>query len=59
MKYCARRGLYKTPEKYPWKTNADYWMVTSLYSTMRAQGLSEQELRLKCRRELQRMAMRI
>ena len=59
MKYSARRGLYETPKKYPWQTNSDYWMVTSLYSTMRAQGLSEQELRLKCRRELQRMAMRI
>ena len=59
MKYCARRGLYETPEKYPWKTNADYWMVTGLYSTMRAQGLTEQELRVKCRGELRKMAARI
>ena len=59
MKYCARRGLYETPEKYPWKTNAHYWMVTGLYSTMRAQGLTEQELRVKCRGELGKMAARI
>lgn len=59
MKYCARRGLYETPEKYPWKTNVDYWMVTGLYSTMRAQGLTEQELRVKCRGELGKMASRI
>ncbi|MHB2054669.1 replication protein P [Pantoea dispersa] len=59
MIYCARRGLYETPEKYPWKTNADYWMVTDLYSTMRVQGLTEQELRVKCRGELRKMAARI
>jgi len=59
MKYCARRGLYKSPEAYPWKSNACFWMVTGLYSTMRAQGLTEQELRVKCRGELGKMAARI
>jgi len=59
MKYCARRGLYKSPEAYPWKSNACFWMVTGLYSTMRAQGLTEQELRVKCRGELVKMAARI
>ena len=34
-------------------------MVTGLYSTMRAQGLTEQELRVKCRCELRKMAARI
>ena len=34
-------------------------MVTGLYSTMRAQGLTEQELRVKCRGELGKMAARI
>jgi hypothetical protein len=59
MRYSARRGLYNSPEAYPWQANAHYWMVTGLYSTMRAQGLSEQELRLKCRSELRKMAARI
>ncbi|QZY95984.1 replication protein P [Pantoea dispersa] len=59
MKYCARCGLYKSPEAYPWKSNACFWMVTSLYSTRRAQGLTEQELRVKCRGELGKMATRI
>lgn len=57
--YSARRGLYNSPEAYPWQANAHYWMVTSLYSTMRAQRLAEQELRLKCRSELRKMAARI
>ncbi|PPS58657.1 hypothetical protein CRX72_20515 [Pantoea sp. BRM17] len=29
MTYCAQRGDYASPEHYPWKSNADYWMVTS------------------------------
>ncbi|MDU6432249.1 MULTISPECIES: replication protein P [Pantoea] len=28
MRYSARRGLYHSPEAYPWQANADYWMVT-------------------------------
>lgn len=59
MKYCARRGLYESTEAHPWKSNACFWMVTGLYSMMRAQGLSEQELRLKCRSELRKMAAHI
>jgi len=41
MKYCARHGLYESPEAYPWKSNACFWMVIGLYSIMRAQGLME------------------
>ena len=59
MKYSARRGLIDSPEAYPWESNAAYWMVTGLYSTMRANNLSESELRAKCRAELRKMASRI
>ncbi|WP_343552138.1 replication protein P [Pantoea sp.] len=59
MTYCAKRGDYETAELYPWKTNADYWMVTGLYSMMRAGNLSEAELRIKCRSELRKMSQRI
>lgn len=59
MTYCARRGDFASPEQYPWKTNADYWMVTGLYSMMRAGNLSEAELRVKCRSELRKMSQRI
>lgn len=59
MTYCAKRGDYASPEQYPWKTNADYWMVTGLYSMMRAGNLSEAELRVKCRSELRKMSQRI
>lgn len=57
MHYSARRGLYNLLEAaYAWQANAHYRIFTRLSSTMRAQGLSEQELRLKCRCELQKMA---
>lgn len=59
MTYCARRGGYNSAEDYPWKTNAEYWMVTGLYSMMRAGNLSEAELRVKCRSELRKMSRRI
>lgn len=59
MKYCARRGLYKSPEAYPWKSNACFWMVTGLYNMMLAQGLSESDLRIQCHGELGKMAARI
>lgn len=59
MTYCARRGGYNSAEDYPWKTNAEYWMVTGLYSMMRAGNLSEAELRVKCRSELRKMSQRI
>lgn len=59
MRYCVRRGLYETPESYPWKTNAHYWMVTSLYSQMKSGNLSESELRKACEKELEKMSLRI
>ncbi|MDF7630470.1 replication protein P [Erwiniaceae bacterium L1_55_4] len=59
MHYSARRGLYNSPEAYPWQANAHYWLVTTLYSQMRGKGLSESELRGKCRTELHKMTKRI
>lgn len=59
MTYCAKRGGYVTAEDYPWGSNAEYWMVTGLYSMMRANNLSEPELRMKCRSELRKMSQRI
>lgn len=59
MRYSARRGLYNSPEAYPWQENTHNWMVTSLYSQMRAKCLTELELRAKCRVELSKMAKRI
>ncbi|KJV49641.1 DNA replication protein [Pantoea sp. BL1] len=59
MTYCAKRGGYVTAEEYPWGSNAEYWMVTGLYSMMRANNLSESELRVKCRSELRKMSQRI
>lgn len=59
MTYCARRGGYNSAEDYPWQSNAAYWMVTGLYSMMRAGNLSESELRVKCRSELRKMSQRI
>ena len=59
MAYCAKRGGYVTAEEYPWGSNAEYWMVTGLYSMMRANNLSETELRVKCRSELRKMSQRV
>lgn len=57
--YCRTRGLYPDAESYPWQTNAHYWLVTSLYQNMRANSLSDSELRRKAEVELAQMANRI
>ncbi|WBV23815.1 replication protein P [Pantoea piersonii] len=59
MSYCARRGLYESPESYPWKGNAEYWLVTGLYSQMKVKNLSESKLRQACSAELRKMFRRI
>ncbi|STQ71488.1 replication protein P [Hafnia alvei] len=59
MEYCANRGLYSSPESYPWPSNATYWMVTKLYSQMRGKNQSESELRKSCTEELVIMGRRI
>lgn len=57
--YCRTRGLYPDAESYPWPSNAHYWIVTSLYQNMRANCLSDAELRRKAVSELIHMADRI
>ncbi|WEP43531.1 replication protein P [Cronobacter dublinensis subsp. infanticibi] len=57
--YCARRGLYASPTDYPWQYPAQYWLVTGLYSGMRLNGWTEQELAEQAKFELGKMAKRI
>ncbi|ELQ6264076.1 replication protein P [Cronobacter sakazakii] len=57
--YCARRGLYSSPEDYPWQQAAHYWLVTGLYSGMRLNSWTEQELAEQAKAELVKMARRI
>lgn len=57
--YCRGRGLYPDAESYPWHSNAHYWLVTTLYANMRANSLSDAELRRKAADELSHMTMRI
>ena len=59
MKYCSKRGLYDCAENYPWQSNAEYWMVTTLYDQMRALNLSEAELKKRCHKQIKAMASRI
>ncbi|WP_426576707.1 replication protein P [Xenorhabdus stockiae] len=59
MTYSAKRGLYDSPENYPWQSHACYWMVTKLYSQMMGLNLSEPELRKRCRQELISMSRRM
>ncbi|HEO9810798.1 TPA: Replication protein P [Klebsiella variicola] len=68
-RYCRTRGQYPDAESYPWpeynvtpvtlKHKACYWMVTGLYADMRANGLSDAELRRKAQDELMRMVRRL
>ncbi|EPT7851424.1 replication protein P, partial [Escherichia coli] len=46
-------------ESYPWKSNAHYWLVTNLYQNMRANALTDAELRRKAADELTCMTARI
>lgn len=57
--YCNRRGYYASPEAYPWEQYSHYWMVTALYSGMRANNWSDGELRSKAVMELSLMAAKI
>ncbi|EPN1630655.1 replication protein P [Cronobacter dublinensis] len=57
--YCARRGYYDKPEEYPWINPVHYWLVTALYTGMRENSWTEQELYQQSINELERMARRI
>lgn len=57
--YCRKRGQYPDAESYPWKCNAHYWLVTTLYQNMRANSLSDSELRRRASDELGRMVRRL
>lgn len=58
-RYCRTRGLYPDAESYPWERNEHYWLVTGLYTDMRANALSDSELRRKASDELLRMVRRM
>lgn len=67
--YCRTRGLYPDAESYPWpdadkkpstlKYRACYWLVTTLYSLMRANALSDGELNRRAADELSKMIKRV
>ncbi|EKP1098581.1 replication protein P [Enterobacter hormaechei] len=57
--YCRTRGLYPDAESYPWECSAHYWLVTTLYSSMRANSLSDAELHRNAAVELAAMGSRI
>lgn len=59
MDYSARRGLFDSPEAFPWQTNAAYWMVTKLYSRMCGSNQTAQELKKSCEKELVSMSRKI
>ncbi|HHQ3933712.1 TPA: replication protein P [Yersinia enterocolitica] len=56
MDYAKRRDMFSSAEAFPWPSNPAYWMVTKLYSQQRVQGLSEQDLRKRCGKELADMS---
>lgn len=59
LEYEIKRARYSSPEKYPWESNACYWMVTKLYDVKQSYGLTNTELRKRCTEELRKMAHRI
>ncbi|ELI8121012.1 replication protein P [Yersinia enterocolitica] len=59
MDYAKRRDMFSSAEAFPWPSNPAYWMVTKLYSQQRVRGLSEQDLRKRCGKELADMSKRI
>ncbi|HHH0511376.1 TPA: replication protein P [Yersinia enterocolitica] len=59
MDYAKRRDMFSSAEAFPWPSSPAYWMVTKLYSQQRVQGLSEQDLRKRCGKELADMSKRI
>lgn len=59
MVYCAKKCEYETPERYPWQSNACYWMVTKLYDLMRSFNLTDAELRKRCADDLRKMSRRV
>ena len=54
-KYCSVRGW----QKFNWKSNACYWMVTKIYSEMRSRNLTDSEVRKLCVSELKVMSNKI
>ena len=52
MIYAGKRLDYGSPENYPWKSNAEYWLVTKVYSEMIKQNLSSAGVRERCEKEL-------
>ncbi|MGY5366536.1 replication protein P [Enterobacter oligotrophicus] len=59
LEYEIKRARYSSPEKYPWKSNACYWMVTKLYDMKQSFNLTSSELRKRCAEEIRKMAHRI
>ncbi|MFB5948401.1 replication protein P [Klebsiella pasteurii] len=57
--YCQQRGFLTSPESYPWKHPAHYWMVTALYSGMRAHNWTDKELLKAAQNELIGMEKKI
>ncbi|HHA1718946.1 TPA: replication protein P [Enterobacter kobei] len=59
LEYEIKRARYSSPEKYPWESNACYWMVTKLYDVKHSFNLTNAELKKRCAEELRKMAFRI
>lgn len=58
-RFIANRDLYPSNEAYPWRSNAEYWLVTSLYFAGKQAGWSESERTREIKRALADMAKKI
>lgn len=57
--FCRDRGLYDSSERYSWKSNALFHMVTAVYNQMRSFNLTDSEVKKRCAIELRKMAARM
>ncbi|NIG12974.1 DNA replication protein [Pantoea sp. Al-1710] len=59
MNFRARRFQYPCPEKYPWSSHAEYWLVTAVSSKMTALALTVSATMKVCESEIKRLGEKI
>jgi len=59
MRYKATHFQYRTPEDYPWESDAEYWLVTTVSAKMSNLALSVNESIKVCDQEIRKIARKL
>ncbi|PIF22220.1 MULTISPECIES: replication protein P [Pantoea] len=59
MTFRGRRFQFAKPEEYPWKSNAEYWLVTAVSSKMSSGHLTVNEAHKVCEHEIKKLTKKI